>query len=247
MITDHDRFEALAGAVALGEATALERECFAAHARECVSCADDSAGSARVRDVIASARDAESWRPSLRDAVFARIHERRSGGSRRAIGALGWAFAASVVLNAAVVSGVAGGLGHALRDRESSDIVASHIRFDAPRPIVVPTPLPRIAVARVALAHEPSAPQPSAEPGSTISWRDSISPTGGVSPPRRSRAATLRKAMPSHRPCPAPIPPRATFANRARARIRHRAETRLRAGGACAAARSSRRRPRRCP
>jgi len=165
VITDHDRFEALAGAVALGEATALERECFAAHARECVSCADDSAGSARVRDVIASARDAESWRPSLRDAVFARIHERRSGGSRRAIGALGWAFAASVVLNAAVVSGVAGGLGHALRDRESSDIVASHIRFDAPRPIVVPTPLPRIAVARVALAHEPSAPQPSAEPG----------------------------------------------------------------------------------
>ena len=147
MTSAHDRYEALAGAIALGEATADERGCFEAHARDCARCGEDAAAAPLLRAFVETTRDAESWRPSMRDAVFARIHERRLGHSRAATGALGWAFAASVVLNAAVVSGAAGSLGRALRDRESSsDVVASHVRIEKARSAGVPTPLPLPAV-----------------------------------------------------------------------------------------------------
>ena len=148
MTNVHDRFEALAGALALGEATADERACFEAHARDCTLCCEES-DAPLLRAFVETTRDAESWRPSLRDTIFARIHERRLGRSRFAIGALGWAFAISVVLNAAVVSGAAASFGRAFRDREPvSDVVATRIRLDAMRPALVPTRVPLHAFVR---------------------------------------------------------------------------------------------------
>jgi hypothetical protein len=69
----HDRFDALAGAVMLGEATEAERASFAAHAGDCVLCCDVADGAAGVLDAVERARAAETWRPSLDDAVGRRI------------------------------------------------------------------------------------------------------------------------------------------------------------------------------
>ena len=143
MSSAHDRFEALAGAIALGEATTRERERFDAHARSCEACRDDATTGIVVRALVETARDEESWRPSFHDAIFARIHERRSLRSRFAIGALGWAFAGSVVLNAAIVSGVASHVGQALRERvPPSEVVATRIEIERHPAIAVATPVP---------------------------------------------------------------------------------------------------------
>ena len=182
MSNPHDRFEALAGAFALGEATPDERARFEMHARECARCGEDAQETTQLRAFVETTRDTESWRPSMRDTIFARIHERRLGRSRFTIGALGWAFAASIVLNAAVVSGAAGSLGRALRDHEaSSDVVASQIRLEAPRPAVVPTPVPLAPFSRDASRQRPAIARRTA-----IAFvRAPVASSETVRPPRR--------------------------------------------------------------
>ena len=105
MMRGHDAFEALAGAVMLGEATPAERVAFDDHARTCASCRADADAGARAIASIARARAEETWRPSVTGFVLERIARTRMRGTRRTIGAFGWAIALSLAFNVAFASG----------------------------------------------------------------------------------------------------------------------------------------------
>ncbi len=107
---DHDCFEALAGAVMLGEASEAERESFAAHERECAGCGLDVGYAAAKTAAVERARDGETWRPSVTTALLERIADSRGRRERRTIGAFGWAIALSIAINAAFATGMSGRL-----------------------------------------------------------------------------------------------------------------------------------------
>ena len=112
---DHERYEALAAAHALGEATAAERSEFALHAWACATCAEDAAAGAQVLALLSASRDEERWQPQLDGELEARLAARRARRSQRTFAALGYAVAASLVLNVAFVGGFAGRALDALR------------------------------------------------------------------------------------------------------------------------------------
>ncbi len=120
---EHGGFEALAGALALGEATRDERARFEAHASECAICCDDVPALTRLREVVGAARDGESWRPAIGSRLMSRIRDERLRRSRLTLRALGWSVAFSIALDAAFVSGVTSYAGRVLH--ETSGTVAS--------------------------------------------------------------------------------------------------------------------------
>lgn len=132
---NHDRYESLAGAIALGEATFEEREAFVAHAADCALCRQDLADEAAGRSPLAavsSARDEETWRPSLDRAIVARIREKSSKRSNFAVGALGWAAALSIAVNVAFVTGLTGQVSNLLNPTtEAPPITSFGIRLPA--------------------------------------------------------------------------------------------------------------------
>jgi hypothetical protein len=111
----HDRFEALAGALALGEATDAERMQFAEHARTCARCAEDAAAFPATLALVGEARESERWQPSLGRELAERLRSRRETRSRRTFASLGFGIVASLALNVLFVSGVAGRAVDALR------------------------------------------------------------------------------------------------------------------------------------
>lgn len=111
----HDRYEALAGALLLGEATASEREAFEAHAAACARCAEDAAAFFPLRETVERASAGEVWRPSISDEILGRVQATKVRHHRRILTTFGYAIAASVVLNVAFVSGFAGRALDALR------------------------------------------------------------------------------------------------------------------------------------
>ena len=111
----HDRSEALAGALLLGEAPAAERETFEAHAARCAQCAEDLSGVVPLRDAVAAASAAEVWRPSVSDEVYRSVQATKVRRRRRIVSTFSYAIAASVILNVAFVSGFAGRALDALR------------------------------------------------------------------------------------------------------------------------------------
>jgi hypothetical protein len=105
----HDRYEALAGAILLDEATAADRAEFALHAETCAVCREDAnAFATPIREIVGSAAESETWRPSMCDDIVARIGERHTKRTRFAITTIGYAVAASIALNIAFVSGFGG-------------------------------------------------------------------------------------------------------------------------------------------
>jgi hypothetical protein len=113
MMRGHARFEALAGAVALGEATAAEAEDFARHAPACISCSADLGGAAPLA-ALERLRDEEAWRPAVDAAVLERIRDRRTRRSRFTLNALTYGVVISIVLNVLLVGGVGAPLMHIL-------------------------------------------------------------------------------------------------------------------------------------
>jgi hypothetical protein len=105
----HARFESLEGAILLGEASDAERQEFALHASACPLCGDVPLPGA-LTTAVATARDGESWRPSVDRPVLTRIRDERMKRSQFAVGALGWAAAFSIAINVAFVTGFAGRL-----------------------------------------------------------------------------------------------------------------------------------------
>lgn len=121
MKSDHSRFDALAGALALGEATAEERELFEAHALECATCREQGAEElSGIREFIVAAQEEETWRPSLGAALMARIRDERLRRSRLTLHALGWSVALSLALDAAFVSGITSYAGRVLHAGSNS-------------------------------------------------------------------------------------------------------------------------------
>jgi hypothetical protein len=154
-MTEHDRYEALAGAVYLGEASDAERGAFARHAAVCDACRLDLEAAPPLRAAIAGARDAETWRPSVDDAVARRIREARSSRFGITVGALGWAVALSIVLNVAVVSGLSGRIHDAFRPASDAAADPSAMRIELePRHVAAAVPVPPRR-ARVVLGSPP--------------------------------------------------------------------------------------------
>ncbi len=105
-MSEHVRYDALLGALALGETTAAERQELAAHARGCAACAVDLEDAPRMLTAFAAARNAETWRPAYGDPLVAKLRERRVRRARLTVVALGWAAAFSIALNATFASGL---------------------------------------------------------------------------------------------------------------------------------------------
>lgn len=124
MLAGHDRFEALAGAIALGEATPAEREAFDAHAVSCAACRTDAAAGS-LAAVFEHARAAERWRPSIGAAVERRIRETRRSRLRLSVGALGWCVALSLIVDIAFAGGFAGRFARAFEARQAFASVAA--------------------------------------------------------------------------------------------------------------------------
>lgn len=132
MMRGHDVFEALSGAVMLGEATPAEVAAFDAHAIACATCRTDADSGVRAIASMARARAEETWRPSVTGLVLERIARTRVRGARRTIGAFGWAIALSLVANVAFASGATNWLApnfHASGEG-SSTVATSTIGFD---------------------------------------------------------------------------------------------------------------------
>ncbi len=75
----HDRIEAIAGAIALGEASDEERRLYREHIASCSPCLRSLGGECEIERVactVASARDTELWQPDLRDVVGAKLRRR---------------------------------------------------------------------------------------------------------------------------------------------------------------------------
>ncbi len=153
----HDRFESLAGALALGEATDDERAAFAAHAANCALCRQDLdlAASSSPLASLGAARDAETWRPTVDRALVARIRDQSAKRWRFTVGALGWGAALSIAINVAFVSGLTAEMQNALHPAiDAPPQVASFgIRlpartFERVPKITYPKGLPLLAVSR---------------------------------------------------------------------------------------------------
>ncbi len=168
-MSGHDRFEALAGAIALGEATPAERESFAAHAAGCTDCRADFAAAVALAAAFEEARASERWRPAVGDAVARRIRETRRARENVMTAVLGWCVALALVVDGAFATGVAGRLGHAFDARRDTASVAAAARPAAPsaaRAVTHPAPAraQRAAAAparvpfRVAARAHPAAP-----------------------------------------------------------------------------------------
>jgi len=111
----HAAYEALAGAIALGEASDAERAEFSAHCAACARCSDDADElRTRVVTAVAVARELETWRPRVGDGVMRRIDRERVKTADLTTTLLTSAIAFSLVLNVAFATGFAQRAGHAI-------------------------------------------------------------------------------------------------------------------------------------
>ena len=130
----HDYFESLCGAIALGEASRPERALFLLHARQCPVCIEDVAlCDGELRALAQGARERERWQPSVRDAVVTRVHEGQSRSRRAVLAGLGYAFAASVLLNVVCSLGLPERLAAAFVPQPAPLRVIAYVVVRAPR------------------------------------------------------------------------------------------------------------------
>lgn len=104
----HVRFEIVAGAIALGEATPAEHAAFAEHYAACARCratVGSDADLLAVRNIVVNAREGETWTPDLSAPVRVRMYADRHRKVKLAFGGFGVAVAASLALHFAIGSG----------------------------------------------------------------------------------------------------------------------------------------------
>lgn len=104
----HDRIEAIAGAIALGEASDEERLEYREHISSCAQCLHALGGEReieRVAATVGAARDEEVWEPELGDVVAARMR-RRSHAVAWGFGFFGFALAASLGIHVLFAAGM---------------------------------------------------------------------------------------------------------------------------------------------
>ncbi len=156
----HDRFESLAGAVMLGEATPHERASFDAHAASCDRCRADVSDGALVTARIALASESERWRPA--QPIVERLRSRRSARARVTLGALGWAVALSLVINVAFVSGIGARVGGAFLSVAvpESDVASMPITLESAHRDRVALAVPALNTWRARIARGVRRPHP---------------------------------------------------------------------------------------
>ena len=104
----HDRIEAIAGALALGEANDEDRRQYREHIATCRACLDAFGGEheiERVASTVSSARDEEVWEPDLRGVIETRLR-RRTQKLRWGFGVFGIALAASFGMHLVFAAGI---------------------------------------------------------------------------------------------------------------------------------------------
>jgi hypothetical protein len=163
---EHDVFEALAGAVMLGEATEAERARFDAHAATCDACRADVACAPVFVRAVTQARRTETWRPSIANLVLDRIRGARKSRFRFTVGALGWAVAISIVFNLALASGLSMRFGSTPTDDASSNVSAMTLDLESPAPHVAERAVVehRVRIAAAPRRAHPHVPVSIAEP-----------------------------------------------------------------------------------
>ncbi len=128
----HDRIEAIAGAIALGEATDEERREYREHISSCSHCLNALGGEheiERVASTVGQAREAEVWEPDLRDVIGARMR-RRSRVLRWGAGIAGLAVAASLGVHALFAAGVPRIA--VVPAQQAADTNVTHVSLDEP-------------------------------------------------------------------------------------------------------------------
>jgi putative zinc finger protein len=218
----HDRYEALAGALLLDEATAGERAEFAAHAEGCARCRADAVSlGVPLREFVEAASEHETWRPSLAGDVRARIAESRQKRVRFAVGTLGYAVAASLVINIAFVTGFAGRAIDALRVVPDFRYATTQpIAFEhRPRAAVEPAPamVPIERVARRAAHVRVERPRQKMKSGGNAGsrpasdaieglalWKDAESAARDVAQIERRCESAVDAVFTPEEPCPSP-------------------------------------------
>lgn len=104
----HDRIEAIAGAIALGEASDAERREYREHIAACMACLRELGGECeieRVASTVDAARETEVWEPALGDVVANRLRH-RSRSLRWGLSVFGIALAVSFGMHAILAAGI---------------------------------------------------------------------------------------------------------------------------------------------
>ncbi len=174
----HDRIEAIAGAIALGEATDEERREYREHIASCPACLDALGGEheiERVAATVAAARESEVWQPELRDVVDSRL-KRRNRALRYGVSIGGFCLAISLGVHALAVSGIPT-VSSNIVERPAISTAATRVVLDQRVAVAVPKPTPAaqrrmivehniVQIARAPIATTPSVPpsKPDAKP-----------------------------------------------------------------------------------
>lgn len=185
MIGECARVEVLAGAIALGEASDAEREQYRLHIAACRRCVNAFGGEReieRTANVVAQARQAETWQPDLRGWMT-------SSRKRRA---LTWRFGLSGIAAAVAVS-----LGiHAL--------VAANIKLSVPPTNAQPATV-ALGSMQVTLERRPPAERHKATPAVAPAAAPRLEVVHNVVTLHRPAPAIVAKAVPRVAASPKPV------------------------------------------
>lgn len=214
MIDACQQAEMLAGAIALGEATDLERDRYRRHIAGCALCLNEFGGEReieRTMDVVAHAREAESWEPVLatvqskqrrRARAFARVAMPAAVAAVAASLAVHF-FAASFVrpveLAPAVASAPAADIVHVSLERRPQSHAAK-AAAPSPRMVIVHNVITLKGPPVTHAAAPASAPAPAAAAPAETKTTTVVAQAAATSPPETSDVPIWRRGIdPIHR------------------------------------------------
>ncbi len=197
----HDRIEAIAGAIALGEATDEERREYREHIATCPACLNALGGEheiERVAATVSAARESEVWQPDLRDVVDGHV-QRRNRALRFGFGFAGLCLAVFLGVNMLEGTGVAQinpnvAKRVAVFSADTTRVVLDQRAPAAPKP-TAPPPQRRMIVEHniVQIARAPVAPVPNAPAATPVAKQEIASITVHAQPQQQSRARNNAK------------------------------------------------------
>lgn len=203
------RAEVLAGAIALGEASDVERDQYRLHVAACRRCVNAFGGEReieRTANVVALARDGETWQPDLRGWMTSR-RKRRALTWRFGLSGLAAAIVVSLGIHALVAANISvsippsnaepatvalGSMQVTLERRAP----AEHHKASAKAPAAATAAAPRLEVVHnVVTLHRPAAPVVVAQ----VAPRAAASPKPMAVKPKAQAAHTIVAMAPTQR------------------------------------------------
>ena len=147
----HDRIEAIAGAIALGEATDNQRTEYREHIATCARCLNAFGGEReieRVAETVGAARESEMWDPALGDVVRTRLNQRA-----RKFRYIFSTLAACLLVAVGVRVAIADGALHLFRSSNPVVINAGTTRIVLEQREAMAKPLPEQPTRRLIVTH----------------------------------------------------------------------------------------------